>query len=403
MAWYSLGSPEYNNMFGPASGETDSNGMLLSAQPPKGQFSIMPDVISNMIQQAGGIGDSGGGKVDKDGMPVIGLDENGGQVTQQDLLNQKLQQLGISPAVSGDGKSWAYVDKSGQPISGTVNQGADSANGFWNAALLAGGVAGGAAAGAFGGGGVGELAYGGGGELAPGEYAGFTGGGSGAADYGLDAFSPESLQAWGQGAGTGTGETAGMYGVGAATGAVPGASTSSNLGDFNPEGITNPNFGQNADFAQVTGANGGGSSVSDLLSGGNLRGWSDLLRGGAGLYSAYNLMRAGRGTGYSQAASQQLEALLKNPGMLTSLPGYDAGLEAVQRAGAAQGYTGSGNMKIALAKYGGDFYNNTVKQLASIADSGRPVDQQYKFGGLQLFGNALDTLGYGLSRAGFGG
>lgn len=48
---------------------------------------------------------------------------------------------------------------------------------------------------------------------------------------------------------------------------------------------------------------------------------------------------------------------LPNPGDITSIPGYQAGLEAVQRAGAAQGFTGSGNMMVALQKYGGDFYN----------------------------------------------
>lgn len=62
--------------------------------------------------------------------------------------------------------------------------------------------------------------------------------------------------------------------------------------------------------------------------------------------------------------SERLKRMMKlpNPQDITGMPGYQAGLEAVQRSMAAQGYQGSGNMMAALAKYGGDFYNQYANQ-----------------------------------------
>lgn len=66
-------------------------------------------------------------------------------------------------------------------------------------------------------------------------------------------------------------------------------------------------------------------------------------------------------------AADKLKGLLSDPSATYALPGYQAGLESVQRSMAAQGYTGSGNMMAALQKYGGDFYNNALKQLTDIS------------------------------------
>ena len=70
---------------------------------------------------------------------------------------------------------------------------------------------------------------------------------------------------------------------------------------------------------------------------------------------------------YRAQYAQQINALAANPSLITQQPGYAAGLQAVQRTGAAQGYTGSGNMALALQKYSGDFYNNTMSMYGGFA------------------------------------
>jgi hypothetical protein len=47
------------------------------------------------------------------------------------------------------------------------------------------------------------------------------------------------------------------------------------------------------------------------------------------------------------------------------MPDYQAGLQAVERTFASQGYQGSGNMLSALSQFGGGFYNQQVQQLQS--------------------------------------
>lgn len=104
----------------------------------------------------------------------------------------------------------------------------------------------------------------------------------------------------------------------------------------------------------------------------------------------------------------QLENYSVDPGDVTQIPGYQAGLEAVQRAGAAQGFTGSGNMVKALQDYGGNFWNaerqfrvgeRTALQgerdkLAGYA--GGNVAPGAGFGpAAQLFGSGLASEAYG--------
>lgn len=70
---------------------------------------------------------------------------------------------------------------------------------------------------------------------------------------------------------------------------------------------------------------------------------------------------------YRPEYASKLSSLVSDPSQLTSLPGYQAGLQAVQRSMGAQGYQGSGNMMTALADYGGKFYNDAVTQYSSLA------------------------------------
>jgi len=116
--------------------------------------------------------------------------------------------------------------------------------------------------------------------------------------------------------------------------------------------------------------------------------------GGGGMSSPMNMMRllaGGLGIGqslqmgnmakqmdgmapYRAQYASQLSGLMNDPSKITSMPGYAAGMEAVQRGMASQGMMGSGNMATALQKYGGDFFNNQVNQLQGLA-SGNPQAQ----------------------------
>lgn len=73
-----------------------------------------------------------------------------------------------------------------------------------------------------------------------------------------------------------------------------------------------------------------------------------------------------------QQYARQLQALMRDPSSVSKLPGYEAGLQAVQRSMASQGYSGSGNMATALQKYGGDIYGQQIQRLAALqgADQG---------------------------------
>jgi hypothetical protein len=67
---------------------------------------------------------------------------------------------------------------------------------------------------------------------------------------------------------------------------------------------------------------------------------------------------------------QQLQNLMSNPSSIANTPGFQAGLEGVQRSMAAQGYQGSGNMMNALQNYSGDFYMKQMQQLSGLAGAG---------------------------------
>ena len=70
---------------------------------------------------------------------------------------------------------------------------------------------------------------------------------------------------------------------------------------------------------------------------------------------------------YRGAAAQQLMALQADPSLVTKQPGYEAGLQAVERAGAAEGFTGSGNMMVALSQYGGQAYQQAIQNLMTMS------------------------------------
>ncbi len=107
---------------------------------------------------------------------------------------------------------------------------------------------------------------------------------------------------------------------------------------------------------------------------------------------------------YRDQYAQQMQRLMQDPAYLQQMPGYKAGLQAVERRMAAQGYNGSGNMMAALAQYGGDFYNQTMAQLGGFAGAGVNPGNAAQ---LALSGSnnaasmgmqSLNRIGYGLAR-----
>jgi uncharacterized protein YccT (UPF0319 family) len=75
-------------------------------------------------------------------------------------------------------------------------------------------------------------------------------------------------------------------------------------------------------------------------------------------------------------------ALQANPSLVSQQPGYQAGLDAVMRSLAAQGYQGSGNMATAVADYGTNAYDKAIQQLMVMSGAstspaaGAQIEQQ---------------------------
>ncbi len=83
-------------------------------------------------------------------------------------------------------------------------------------------------------------------------------------------------------------------------------------------------------------------------------------------------------TDYASIYGKQLNDLMTNPtAVLPTTPGYEAAIQAIERSGAAQGYTGSGNMVTALATgIGGQFYQQQLADLQSIINMGTAANSQ---------------------------
>lgn len=97
---------------------------------------------------------------------------------------------------------------------------------------------------------------------------------------------------------------------------------------------------------------------------------------------------------------QKLNDLYANPSNVQALPGYQAGIDAVTRKMASQGYLGSGNMMAALQDYGGNAFNAEAARLSGLAGAGfAPTGGQVRVAGNvganNLAGISLASLGYG--------
>lgn len=113
---------------------------------------------------------------------------------------------------------------------------------------------------------------------------------------------------------------------------------------------------------------------------------------------------------YRAQYAQQLSSLAANPGSVTSMPGYtfarDQGEQALTRKMAQGGYTGSGNEMIALKQFNeklaGDWYNNEMTRLATLAGAGISPSGLGVLGmnGINaqndMLSRALASIGYGV-------
>jgi hypothetical protein len=90
---------------------------------------------------------------------------------------------------------------------------------------------------------------------------------------------------------------------------------------------------------------------------------------------------------YRAGYAEDLRRLMTNPADVTKLPGYEAGIEAVNRGLAKAGYLGSGNQMAALQQYGGAFYDQAAQRLAQLAGAQFPPSG----GEALLRGGALQT------------
>ncbi len=233
-----------------------------------------------------------------------------------------------------------------------------------------------------------------------GEWIGGLGaaeGGAAAAGAGLTAGESAGILGAFDAAGAGfAADAAGLAGVGgggfgaglAGFGALDAGALSGGLGALG-----------GADWGSALAGLGAGGAASGGGGGGLLSGWGakDYLSAGSNLYglSMANKIRKQSDpfAKYRAGYGAQLQALEQNPASLTTRPGYQAGLQAVQRGSAAGGYLGSGNEMAALAKYGGDFYGNEVNRLAGLAGAGATPGAG-SVAAANLAGQALAGFGY---------
>jgi hypothetical protein len=157
-----------------------------------------------------------------------------------------------------------------------------------------------------------------------------------------------------------------------------------------------------------------GLSMSALAQAANTaKGLGGLAQGVNGLMQSGNMQNAANQAAatanpfgpYRAQYGQMLSNLMIDPkDVLPTTPGYQAGLDAVQRAGAAQGFTGSGNMMNSLLQYGGNIFNQQASLLGNLAGAGfnpgtgASIQMQGATNAAQLQGQGLNSLTYGLTN-----
>ena len=155
---------------------------------------------------------------------------------------------------------------------------------------------------------------------------------------------------------------------------------------------------------QLQGQQGGGGIGSLMLSAAGLYG---LSQSGKNMPTTQQAQQAQAAADpyaqYRAQAAQQLQALQADPSSVTSAPGYQAGMDAVQRSMAANGYLGSGNMMAAMSQYGQNAYQQQFNNLSSLSGAGQSpaIAAEVGLQGYANAGNAQSSnlMGQGMSLA----
>lgn len=263
--------------------------------------------------------------------------------------------------------------------------------------------------------------------------AGFSGAGAGAGAagaYGLGGPSPDGLRIPG---GAGSGSPYGLDSLGnqiglrpetvagdplsastmGAGGASSGAASLGSQPGFLSQ-LSQGFSGNPLDILRSIMGGGGTSGASGGIFGSPLfnaaSGISSVAQGIYGLSQADRLKKqmaqfaaqADPNAPYRADYAARLNALSRDPSSIYTMPGWEAGSQAVQRSMAAQGYNGSGNTAIALQKYGGDFYNNAVAQLAALSGgnsaNAAAINAQGVVDSTNLTGQSINNLGFGAGK-----
>lgn len=133
--------------------------------------------------------------------------------------------------------------------------------------------------------------------------------------------------------------------------------------------------------------------------------WGALIGAGASLLGGFLSKKSGDKVAkasdpfakYRGYYGQQLQALEKDPGLLQQRPGYQAGLDAIERTMGSKGFLGSGNLAASMFRFGGQFYNEEANRLASLAGAGQtPGAGQVPAAG--LYQSAMGQAGYGIGE-----
>ncbi len=143
-----------------------------------------------------------------------------------------------------------------------------------------------------------------------------------------------------------------------------------------------------------------------------IKGLWDIGTGAYGAYKGYEMQNlakeyAGKADPFGPQRgyyASQLQALQANPSMVTQLPQYKAGLDAIARQNASQGYLGSGNSQAMSADFAAKLYQSELERLAGLAGAGispaagAQIGVQGHAAGVDQVGAALNRLGYGVAQ-----
>jgi hypothetical protein len=339
---------------------------------------------------------SAGGGLSEGGAPMLGA---GASLTPDALKALEGFQFGFdrTPGAYGNTGELYAIGADGQRVAAQQSDTPARKSVLEAAALAAAGFGGlglmglGPAAGFFGGAGAtGTAAAGTGGATGTAGVGAATAGGG----FGGTAIAGQGLI---PGASAGYGSISGSA---ATLGAGASAGAGTTLGTLGA-GLTAP-AGMTGGIGLGTAAAGAGG-ITSLLQGlpgtlkDNLPSLIDMASGVYGMKLAGDAREASDPFAkYREGYGAQLAALEANPNSIVTRPGFEAGLEAIQRTAGARGYAGSGNMISALGRYGGEFYNQEANRLATLAGAGQTPGAG-QLGSAELASKSLGSIGYAVA------